>query len=218
MENVDLNEYNINLQAVLGSWELFEFCEKEADIDFNEKQTAYFRQALCRKLLPKFYREHADVVQKLQQRAENCYTNCGFIAELSHDDKVYDFMLYTNVGLTMPFRIPNEFFSSKRYKPKEGDRITYSEDKEGNIAFCVRKNQKDQKIYSMNKYSEYYKSAMDSANKRKSVPEDKLAVKQRRLTRISDGLHSQNEKDRARLDAYRASAIFDGSFKRLHNR
>lgn len=218
MEDIDINEYNMNLQAVLGSWELFEFCEKEVGANFDEHQSAHFRQTICRKFLPKFYRENADVVQELQHRSENCYVNCGFVTELSHDEKVYDFMLYTHVGLTMHLRIPNEFFAPKRYRPKEGDRITYSEDRDGNITFCIRKNQKNQEVYSMNKYSEHYKTAMAAANKRKSVPEDKLAVKQKRLDRISAGLHVQSEKDHARLDAYRASAIFDESFKRLHNR
>lgn len=218
MKDIAENEYNGSLHAIYGSWEFSEFCEKKLGVKFHEKQSARQRQNICRKFLPEFYRENAEAVKKLQQRHQEKYVDCGYIKDLSHSEKVYDFVLYTNTGSGVGLHIPNEFFAKGRYKPKEGDRISYIEDKEGGtVTFSVRENGADKEIYTIDRNSEEYEKTIAAANKRRSVPGDKLAAKESYLNSVSEKL-SGVAKDQARFEAQRDSAIFSGALRRLKSR
>lgn len=215
MEDIAQNEYNASLDAIYESWEFSEFCEKEIGKEFTPEQNGSVRRETCRDFLPKFYRTNMETVKKLQKRAAEKHVDCGYITDLSHSEKVYDFVLYTNTGSGIGLHIPNEFFAKGRYKPKEGDKISFIEDKNGvNITFSVRENGKDREIYSIDKNSAEYKQIMDTARQRRSVPRDKLAAKQQYLDEDSQGL-SGEKRDIKRLKTQRTHALFSGSLARL---
>lgn len=217
MEDIAQNEYNGSLHAVYESWEFAEFCEKELGTKFTSTQDARVRKEVCKKFLPKFYRLHMQTVKKLQDRSKENYVKSGYITSLSHSEKAYNFVLYTNTGSGVALHIPNEFFAKGRYKPKEGDRISYIDDKKGNITFSVRENGEDREIYSLNRNSEEYKSVIKADEERRSVPGDDLAAKAKWMEDESAGL-SGDKRDLTRLEVQRHNAIFSGKLRELRNR
>lgn len=217
MEDIAQNEYNGSLHAVYESWEFAEFCEKELGTKFTSTQDARERQEVCKKFLPKFYRLHMQTVKKLQDRFKENYVDSGYITSLSHSEKVYDFVLYTNTGSGIRLHIPNEFFAKGRYKPKEGDRVSFIRDKKGNITFAVREDGKNREIYSLNKNSEEYRNIIKAAEERISIPEDRFAAKASWLDEKSAGL-SGKERDLARFNAQKKYALWTGALDVLRKK
>ena len=202
MDSIAQNEYNGSLHAVYESWEFVEFVEKETGKKLSAGESTHD----YKNLLPKFYRQNMESVKNVQKRCEENFVDCGYITDLSHSEKIYDFVLHTNTGSGLGLHIPNEFFAKGRYKPKEGDRISYIQDKKGNVTFSVRENGKDREIYSIDQKGEEYKNVIDAAKERRSAPSDFLAIKKDALDNASKGL-SGKQKDLARLQEYSDLAI-----------